>query len=1127
MSILSRLSIVEKFLIALIVALTGYVVTAVAQPNEAHASPCFDTPAERANILPIRTYFPRAQLAKDASNCAELGSTESWSLVSSFYYSNSSSHSSLQTGRSRFTLFQENRATAPPASQTIRVRWDDANSRCRYLGWPSESTVQVWIVDLHSGGGNWGWQNLGQIDLVPGQDYQDFTFNARWVNGGTRYGNRNWKSEMAVVIAASDFANSTISCRVRVASRSGSTITFTEQVNNNPFTETQQRFNWSNWQTSSKRYLGPGGGGTFSGGSAYALYSSGGSGRRIEYALPFAASCDITTPTTVTRLRVYDMDHPTRGVGGDADSAAPFSGGASAGPKQSGTPYMRLYDLDANITVPVNGLPANGEVRISNDEYGEYSATIQTDRRYAWVFWNVQANNGVQIWMPYSEVHASFGCPASDWNLEPQIFRGGSATTVGPGGTISALPRIRNTGTDTAPAADLMDLYPTGSTASWVWRDNGTPGGSAYGTDGVRYYPPGARAGGSCWNHSSCGSNVYQRWRVSTSAPNGTSLCFAVRVAPDSPTNSGFDPDRPQVCWTVDRNIYVYTPEAVIPSQTYARFYAGETFDARARVRNTSSGATGATGPSYDQDISFSTLVNTPRTLDNPGNYPGLAPGAAGQYLSSGTSRRFTVSATAPHGAPVSCSNRVNPGSGLGPPSPFTYGSPRTTTTNCFTVENRRWSIGPIASADVTFTPSILLPGEDFRVTTEVCNDGSTGAGVQLSTARRVRTRTLPQGTNITTRTAVDSTLDFNANQCRSYIYEGTVSTSAQLGDEVCVRTRVDRTQGFSQPAPNGFRGGGTLQSPDVCVDVAEQAYFEVVNGSSWSGGGFPDASRVEGYGQDWCSPLGEGRIRTASLNGVAGWSDYVTGAVGLIQNLGSGHINSPFPVNGSDLTFANIDGGTPTLGNFGEGRCITDLSRYLSDDTTRTGVRDLGASSTAWPSSNGQWVRNGNLTINTQTISGGPSADRFTIYVNGTVTIAGDITFDNYRVSDKSEIPSLIIVATGGINVNPGVQNIEGIFFTNGEFDTCNAATTYLTDGICGDRLTVVGTVAARDIEFRRTHGGVSGGNTSATCPSGTCPAEQFIFSPEAYLADHILISEHTPRLTIEQLIDLPPVIN
>lgn len=1070
-------------------------------PEQVEASTCFDTPAERIGSLPIDTYFPRASLVKDpALGCAYLGSTETWSLLSSFYYIAPGTQSSLETGRSRFTLFAQG-ASAPAASQTIRIRWDDAVSRCTYGGWPSTSIVEVWAVDLHPGGGSYGWVNLGRIDDVAGADFKDFTINARWVNGGVKYGSNVWKSEMSIVVASSDFPNSTISCKIRAAALSGATITFHEQENQVPFGEPSQQWNWYNWDnfsTGGKHYLGPGDGSVFSQGSAYALYSDGGTARNLEYLLPFAASCDTPGATVTTRLRVYDMDNPIAGVFGPA----------SPGPKQSRVPRMRLYDLDANIIIPVAGLPAGGEVNISNDEYAEYSAVIQTDRRYAWVFWDIQANNGVQVWMPYSEIHASVPC-ANGFDYTPEIFSSpANGTTRYPGQSIDILARNREINVGPGGTNYTMDIVPVGATASYVTRTVIPPGGVASGTDGVRFTRPGL-AQNTYWN-SGYPANSYARWTVNTNAPAGVNLCFYVRVTPNSSTNSAWQ-NSGQHCFTTSVNIYNYDPALPTAYSTEPLFYSGYTFDVAGRVTNVGNG----TGPTYTQRFTMGlpTITGDPYQQ----TFAGLASGGS-RVMDTRFTGRFGIPANTPHNTLVSCTNYVTPNTGLAPPSPFTgIGSVHEVTqNNCFRVENRRFNVPPLVSSDVTIAPSPALPSQPFTVNVTVCNDGTVPAGAQPDISRATRT-TIAASTNVTASPPDVYTNDiaYGAGGCRTYVSNGwTVSSGAQLGELACVNVTVARQRGFSFPAPNGFNvvGSSTFQQ---CVDVAEQAYIEVANSSVWAGGSLDPSAT--GYGTSFCALPGNpsaGQIIGARLNGVGAWADYVTGAANSITNFGSAHINTG-TVNGTGLTFANVGG----QGLFGQGRCVTDLTTYLSDDTTRTGIFSLPGVN-AWPTSSGQWVRNGNLTISGRTINAG---DRFTIFVDGNVTITDDVVFGAYNVADKDLIPSLIIVATGDIDIQANVENLHGFYFAGDEIDTCSNQGSDLSSLVCVDHLTVVGSFVADDIQFRRTYGGVSGGNPNG----GNSEAELFTFSPELYLANHILISETRPQLEIDQLLDLPPVIN
>jgi hypothetical protein len=344
----------------------------------------------------------------------------------------------------------------------------------------------------------------------------------------------------------------------------------------------------------------------------------------------------------------------------------------------------------------------------------------------------------------------------------------------------------------------------------------------------------------------------------------------------------------------------------------------------------------------------------------------------------------------------------------------------------------------------------------------------------------------------------------------RSYTVVIPTTLSVNLGDQICVQGRAKDINGFEGgPITNtGYTGWNNL----ACIDVAEQAYLTVLDNGVWAGGGFDTSST--GFGTPWCDVPGgaaEGFIQTAQLGSIGAYADYVVGATGAIANFGSTAVTA------NTMTFANTV--SPNGQYNAQGRCITDFTTYLRTNTAAgSGVSAHSVNNI--PSANGQYYHNGNLTLSTPTTI--PRNRRITMIVNGDVTISRNIVYqNNYQASNKSEIPVLLIIATGNINITDAVTDLAGFYFAKGDINTCSNRTGNLSSTICDNQLTVRGVFAANDIEFRRTHGGISGANGPRE------PAEVFDFSPEFYLAEPYLISDHEPKLGIDAIKDLPPVIN
>ena len=314
--------------------------------------------------------------------------------------------------------------------------------------------------------------------------------------------------------------------------------------------------------------------------------------------------------------------------------------------------------------------------------------------------------------------------------------------------------------------------------------------------------------------------------------------------------------------------------------------------------------------------------------------------------------------------------------------------------------------------------------------------------------------------------------------------------------------------------------------------DPVDRGYIEVNNGSVWAGGNY-DPSPT-GYGSGWCDVSSgsslDGYIRSSNDGSLGSYASYIAGATGDITQFGS--ITTTL----QRLMMANAG----TAGNFNtQGQCITDLYTYLSDDPSFSPQIIPAVGFPTGSGRQGQYVVSGDLSINTpQQLSAG---EKITLIVDGDVTINGNITYDpSYNVSNPSDIPSLVIVARGDINIGSNVTELDGLYMArpvdpttasfDGVIDTCHNApstgrlyndpATSIPEE-CDQQLIVRGMFIANDIEFRRTHGGIDGTYEPQE------PAEYFDFNSELYLAQPLLISTFEPDLEIQSVRDLPPVIN
>jgi hypothetical protein len=158
--------------------------------------------------------------------------------------------------------------------------------------------------------------------------------------------------------------------------------------------------------------------------------------------------------------------------------------------------------------------------------------------------------------------------------------------------------------------------------------------------------------------------------------------------------------------------------------------------------------------------------------------------------------------------------------------------------------------------------------------------------------------------------------------------------------------------------------------------------------------------------------------------------------------------------------------------------------------------------------------------------VKGGTNAGVATIYVNGNVSITGDIKYvtTGWSLTPTNTIPSLKIIATGDIVIDPNVTQLDGVYETTGYIYDCSTHTSGANIGLYQNHtgpgnnlcytnpLTVNGSFIANRIFFQRT-----GGNAYT---SGSPAAETFNYGPEDWLS-----SPDSSTGREDSLKSLPPV--
>jgi hypothetical protein len=143
-------------------------------------------------------------------------------------------------------------------------------------------------------------------------------------------------------------------------------------------------------------------------------------------------------------------------------------------------------------------------------------------------------------------------------------------------------------------------------------------------------------------------------------------------------------------------------------------------------------------------------------------------------------------------------------------------------------------------------------------------------------------------------------------------------------------------------------------------------------------------------------------------------------------------------------------------------------------------------------------YVVNGDVSLVT---GGGAPRYKTTLYVNGSVTIDGNLPVDPRTASDLG----LRVVTLGGgnISINPNVTQIGGAFSASGQLSTCGSGAQGDEYNRCANKLTVYGRLIANQLLLLRTGGplgSIRNANPNDTAASNYA-GEVIIMNSQPYL--------------------------
>jgi len=248
------------------------------------------------------------------------------------------------------------------------------------------------------------------------------------------------------------------------------------------------------------------------------------------------------------------------------------------------------------------------------------------------------------------------------------------------------------------------------------------------------------------------------------------------------------------------------------------------------------------------------------------------------------------------------------------------------------------------------------------------------------------------------------------------------------------------------------------------------------------------------------CYPVVPGNV-------FGSWAEYGIFAPGTIQNMGSGSafaaksIGSTAKCSYSTLSFSNTAKGQQactdtSIGGYTNSDVIPNIASYFPLKTTTPTIAGNGLSD--------QNVKGVYKAPNTLDLSGGNIQKGRWVVINApnsTITITGDINYENGGLSSVNDIPQVVIIAKN-IRIAGNVRNVDAWLVAiadangGGVVNTCSdvALTANLTINDCVNDLKINGPVMSNKLYLRRT----AGANSPAE--AGT-PAEIINMRPDAYL--------------------------
>jgi hypothetical protein len=362
----------------------------------------------------------------------------------------------------------------------------------------------------------------------------------------------------------------------------------------------------------------------------------------------------------------------------------------------------------------------------------------------------------------------------------------------------------------------------------------------------------------------------------------------------------------------------------------------------------------------------------------------------------------------------------------------------------------------------------------------------------------------------------------------RSLIDSGTLD----YGDQICVQLKVNDSSGEMdesgtiQGTPSGAASSTPFATtlpatpPANCtMYTAARPYVKVLGGDASAGADSTDPD------ESFDSP---GNIEAFNNTYSGSGTGYAAIATANISGFVSGQALSGTLASADDTTFANASTSGIYGGEFGRGSTPSNSGTYYQDIVNSSA--DV-APSLSPGAGNFKYNAGGSATISGLTLVQG---EHLTIYSTGTITITANInTPSTDDVNSAQELPTLEVVAEGGIDIESNVTSLYGNYIAQGSaINDCSDITGinniypdhdngYDYDG-CENQLIVNGSFVGSTIYLHRTYGSIHesfDGESLGSSPL-TNAAEVFNYSP----VDWMTPTQQTVP-TVQAITSLPPI--